>query len=97
MSKQLADTCNATHTAIAQAADALRWYLIQWGKEAEAMARDGAVVDYGCTECAQSALRWMQYLDANWPGLPVDTSPAAQRQLRRDNDKALQRVLSACG
>lgn len=97
MGQQLADTCNAAHTTIAQAADALRWYLIQWGREAEAMARDGAVVDYGFTECAQSTLKWMQFLAANWPGMPVDTRQAAQRQLKRQTDVTLQRVLSRWG
>jgi hypothetical protein len=97
MGQHLINSSAITHAGIAHAAEALRWHLIQWCKEAEAMARDGAVVDFGCTECAQSTLKWMQFLAANWPGMPVDTSPATQRQLKREADNALQRVLSRCG
>jgi|GEM_PF-5687293 len=75
MYQQLANSSTCAHAGIAQAADALRWYLIQWCKEAESMARAGARIDHNSIDGAQLTLSALQYLNNHWPGLPVDATP----------------------
>lgn len=72
MGQYLAHTSAAAHAEITHAAESLRWYLIQWAKEVDALAREGVYIDQGCAACAQSTLQWMQLLASNWPGAPVN-------------------------